>query len=79
MSTIKMHILALVFSLTLLGNGCASPPTQTSAFEPTSTTSQVSNDVLISFIRDASDGMDEMSACLAANGIYRLSYTGMVT
>lgn len=76
MSTIKVHLFALVVSLALWGSGCASPPTQTSAFEPTSTTSQVSNDVLISFIRDASDGMDEKSACLAAHDIYRFVLYG---
>lgn len=43
---------------------------------PTPTTSTVasipiSNDVVISFIIGASDGMDDMSACLAANDIYR--------
>jgi hypothetical protein len=31
----------------------------------------VSNDVVVSFIIDSSDGMDDMSACLAANDIYR--------
>ncbi len=30
-----------------------------------------SNDVVVSFTIRASDGMDEMSACLAANDIYR--------
>jgi hypothetical protein len=31
----------------------------------------ISNDVIVSFIMDASDGMDDMSACLASNAIYR--------
>ncbi len=31
-----------------------------------------SNDVGISFLKDASDGMDDKSACLAANDIYRI-------
>ena len=30
-----------------------------------------SNDVVVSFVIDASDGMDDMSACLASNDIYR--------
>jgi len=31
----------------------------------------ISNDVVVSFIIDASDGMDDMSACLASNDTYR--------
>ena len=40
---------------------------------PTSTAASIviSNDVVVSFIIGASDGMDDMSACLAANDIYR--------
>ena len=75
MSTIKMHRIALVFSLTLLGSGCTSPSTQTPAPEFDSTTPS-SDEVLISYTRNASDGMDEMSACLAANGIYRFVLYG---
>ncbi|MFO7599906.1 MAG: hypothetical protein R6X27_08875, partial [Candidatus Desulfacyla sp.] len=41
------------------------PATSTEASIP------FSNDVVVSFIIDASDGMDDMSACLAANDIYR--------
>jgi len=76
MNPIKMHSFVSVLSLILLGSSCASLPTQTRALEPTTATSQVSNDVLISFIIDASDGMDEVSACLAANDIYRFVLYG---
>jgi hypothetical protein len=37
----------------------------------TTTSIPISNDVVVSFIIGASDGMDDMSACLAANDIYR--------
>jgi len=37
----------------------------------TATSIPISNDVVVSFVIGASDGMDEMSACLAANDIYR--------
>lgn len=38
---------------------------------PTTVSIPVSSDVVASFIVGASDGMDDMSACLAANDIYR--------
>lgn len=41
------------------------PTTSTAASIP------ISNDVVVSFVIGASDGMDDMSACLAANDIYR--------
>src|SRR5512138_3928383 len=31
----------------------------------------ISNDIVVSFMTGASDGMDDKSACLAANDIYR--------
>jgi hypothetical protein len=37
----------------------------------TATSIPISNDVVVSFVVGASDGMDDMSACLAANDIYR--------
>jgi len=47
-------------------------PTNTPRLEPTSTSNPLSNDdVIVSFILDASDGMDEISACLAAHDSYR--------
>jgi hypothetical protein len=48
---------------------CQSSP----AAPTTSTTASIpnSNDVLVSFMIGASDGMDNKSACLAANDIYR--------
>jgi hypothetical protein len=75
MSTKTKHIFSLILSLILL-YGCTSPrahpPTQTPNLDPASTPSQFSNnDVLISLIRDASDGMDEISACLNAYDTYR--------
>jgi len=50
---------------------------------PTITTSTgasipFSNDVIVSLIMDASDGMDEMSACLAAKDNYRFAYIKVV-
>lgn len=41
------------------------PPTSAAASIP------ISNDVVVSFIIGASDGMDDKSACLASNDIYR--------
>jgi len=41
------------------------PTTSTAAPTP------ISNDIVVSFVIGASDGMDEMSTCLAANDIYR--------
>src|SRR5687767_6344315 len=76
MNTIKIPLFALVLSLTLLSSSCEAIPTQVLTLEPASTTSPAPNDVLISFIRDASDGMDEMSACLAAHDIYRFVLYG---
>lgn len=79
------HIFAFISSLILFGSGCtASPtnmptgnapqtllPTNTPRLEPTSTSNPISNDVIVSFILDASDGMDEISACLDAHDSYR--------
>ena len=65
-----MHLSALI-ALVLLGNSCASPATSIPTSETVSTTIPTSNEVLISFTINASDGMDEMSACLAAHDIYR--------
>ena len=75
MSTKTRHIFSFILSLILL-YGCTSPPTypptQTPTLEPASTPIPFSNnDVLISLIRDASDGMDEISACLNADDTYR--------
>ena len=41
------------------------PTTSTAASTP------ISNDIVVSFVIDASDGMDDMSACLASNNIFR--------
>jgi hypothetical protein len=76
MSTRTAHIFSLILSLIFFGYGCASPPAQipthTTTLGPASTPNPYSDDdVLISFIIDASDGMDEMSACLAADDTYR--------
>ena len=38
---------------------------------PTASSIPVSNDVVVSFVIGASDGMDDMSACFAANDFYR--------
>jgi hypothetical protein len=61
-------ILASCLILTFL-TACQSitptPTTSTAASIP------FSNEVVVSFIIGASDGMDDMSACLAANDIYR--------
>jgi len=51
-------------------------PPACQSITPTPTTSTVSsipisNDVVVSFVISASDGMDDMSACLASNDIYR--------
>ncbi len=75
MSTKTTHIFSLILSLILL-YGCTSPrahpPTQLLTLEPASLPSPfANNDVLISFIRDASDGMDEISSCLNAFDTYR--------
>lgn len=60
--------LASCLILTFLTACQSSAPTST-----TSTTASIpfSNDVVVSFIIGASDGMDDISACLAANDIYR--------
>jgi len=75
MITIRMPILIFVLSSSLLGSGCTSSSTLVPTLEPAPTNS-TSNDVLISFTINASDGMDELSACLAANDIYRLVFYG---
>lgn len=47
---------------------------QSSTLTPTISTAvsiPISNDVVVSFVLDASDGMDELSACQAGNDFYR--------
>jgi len=65
----KIHFPFIVCSLIGLLASCQSTT-------PTSTTSTdasipISNDVVVSFVISASDGMDDISACLASNEIYR--------
>lgn len=75
MSAKTTHIFSLISSLILL-YGCTSPPahppSQTLTLEPASMPNPSSNnDLLISFIKNASDSMDEISACLSAYDTYR--------
>jgi len=65
----KIHFPLIVSSLIGLLAACQSitlTPT-----ESTAASIPISNDVTASFVIDASDGMDDMSACLASNDIYR--------
>ena len=61
-------ILASCLILTFL---TACQPITTPPTTSTAASIPFSNDVVVSFIIGASDGMDDMSACLAANDIYR--------
>ena len=72
---------SLILSLILVGYGCTSPPAhppmQTGTSAPPSTPNSFSKDaVVISFIKDASDGMDEISACLSGYDTYRFVLKG---
>ena len=62
--------LSLIFCLILiLLTACqSSAPTRTTS---TASSIPISNDVVVSFTIGANDGMDDKSACLAANDIYR--------
>jgi hypothetical protein len=60
--------LASCLMLTFLAACQSIPPTSNPSTEGSI---PFSNDVVISFIKDASDGMDDKSACLAADDIYR--------
>jgi hypothetical protein len=75
------YIFALISSLILFGSSCAPSPADTPAENATQALSpantpkleltSTSDDVIISFTIDASDGMDEISACLGAYDTYR--------
>ena len=60
--------LASCLILTFLTSCQSITPTPTAS---TAASIPISNDVVVSLLIDASDGMDDMSACLAANDIYR--------
>jgi len=66
MKTRLIHASCLILTfLTACQSITPIPTTSTEASIP------FTNDALVSFFMDASDGMDDMSACLAANDIYR--------
>lgn len=72
------YIFSSILSMILLGYGCAplpaQIPTQRLTLEPSSTPYPLSkNNVLISFVQNASDGMDEISACLNGYDTYRFA------
>jgi hypothetical protein len=74
------YIFSSVLSLVLLGHSCvqhpSETPTQLLTHEPSSTPSPLSsNNLLISFIQNASDGMDDISACLNGYDSYRFVLT----
>ena len=60
--------LASCLILTFLTACQSSTPTPATSTPPTI---EISNDIVVSFIIGASDGMDDMSACLGANDTYR--------
>jgi len=65
----KIHFPFIVCSLIGLLASCQSITSTSTTSTDAST--PISNDVVVSFVISASDGMDDMSACLAANDIYR--------
>lgn len=62
---IKLSLASCVIFLTACQSITPTPTSSIAASIP------LSNDVVVSFIIGASDGMDDKSACLAANDIYR--------
>src|SRR5574341_348325 len=79
----RSHVFILISCLTLYCSSCEAPsaigstsisPTNTGKPESSTTSSNAA--VLISFIRQASDGMDDISACLGAYNIYRFVLYG---
>jgi hypothetical protein len=67
----KIYFPFIVSSLIGLLTACQSITPTLTFITSTEGSTPFSKDVVVSFIIDASDGMDDMSACLAANDIYR--------